>query len=155
MDRPYGLYDHLNKFIAVISANPLMYTSYCLVSLLKVTLSGLSPLIEAYLATDSHVFDRIPQIMLTAAPDESYLNPIRKKLSRLFLAGIFNVAPLPLLQYASAFIFKLIIFHDNKVTNIKGIIGTNWRCCIRLKSGTIIFNAHYFTASSYIPLSAA
>lgn len=114
--------DHLNKFIAVISANPLMYTSYCLVSLLKVTLSGLSPLIEAYLATDSHVFDRIPQIMLTAAPDESYLNPIRKKLSRLFLAGIFNVAPLPLLQYASAFIFKLLDFDHFSIKILQNFI---------------------------------
>lgn len=60
--------DHLNKFIAVISAYPLMYTSYCLVVLLKVTLSGVDPLIEAYFATDSHVFDKIPQIMLIASP---------------------------------------------------------------------------------------
>ena len=107
--------DHLNKFIAVISAYPLMYTSYCPVVLLKVTLSGVDPLIEAYFATDSHVFDKIPQIMLIASPVSPYLNPIRKKPSRPISPGIFNVAPLPSLQYVSAFIFKLLFHLIKKV----------------------------------------
>lgn len=107
--------DHLNKFIAVISAYPSMYTSYCPVVLLKVTLSGVDPLIEAYFATDSHVFDKIPQIMLIASPVSPYLNPIRKKPSRPISPGIFNVAPLPSLQYVSAFIFKLLLHRKNQV----------------------------------------